>query len=216
MCYRCFWPQELCWCNSIAAMPTRSKFVILMHPKEFKREKANTGRLASLCLQNSEIHMGLCFDEHQRVGQLLADSCYKPVLLYPGVDAIVLDRQDPTSVQHRSMFFETGKPLLIFVLDATWSCASSMLRRNSRLGCLPRITFSADQKSRYTIKKQPADYCLSTLEACHQVLLLLELNGQDIYPDKNLMIEVFDRMQNYQILRENKNTIARAAINSNY
>ena len=45
MCYRCFWPQPLCWCGSITLMRTRTKFVILMHPHEFKRIKANTGRL---------------------------------------------------------------------------------------------------------------------------------------------------------------------------
>ncbi|HWL18002.1 MAG TPA: DTW domain-containing protein, partial [Opitutus sp.] len=44
-CYRCFWPKPLCWCGSIVPMETRTRFVFLMHPKEFKQEKAATGRL---------------------------------------------------------------------------------------------------------------------------------------------------------------------------
>ena len=47
-CYRCFWPQALCWCPSITPMATRTRFVFLMHPKEFKKERANTGRLTRI------------------------------------------------------------------------------------------------------------------------------------------------------------------------
>ena len=34
MCYRCFWPEPLCWCRSITPMATRTRLVFLMHPKE--------------------------------------------------------------------------------------------------------------------------------------------------------------------------------------
>jgi DTW domain-containing protein YfiP len=37
-CYRCFWPKPLCWCPSIEPMATQTRFVFLMHPKEFKEE----------------------------------------------------------------------------------------------------------------------------------------------------------------------------------
>src|SRR4051812_26908478 len=70
-CYRCFWPRSLCWCPSIQPMPTRTKFVFLMHPKEYKREKAATGRLTHLCLAHSEVHVGKEFDEHEEVQALL-------------------------------------------------------------------------------------------------------------------------------------------------
>ncbi|MBC7369847.1 MAG: DTW domain-containing protein, partial [Undibacterium sp.] len=86
-CYRCFWPQALCWCASITPMPTRTRFVFLMHPKEFKHEKAGTGRLTHLCLADSEIHMGLNFDTHEAVQELIADPANFPVLVYPGPTA---------------------------------------------------------------------------------------------------------------------------------
>ncbi|MCX6945278.1 MAG: DTW domain-containing protein, partial [Opitutales bacterium] len=86
-CYRCFWPKSRCWCPSIQPMPTRTRFVFLMHPKEFKREKAATGRLTHLCLPNSVLHMGLGFDADEAVQALIRDPRHYPVLLYPGADA---------------------------------------------------------------------------------------------------------------------------------
>src|SRR6187549_196685 len=90
MCYRCFWPKSLCWCASIIPMETRTRFVFLMHPKEFKQEKAATGRLTHLCLVHSEIHCGISFERHEAVQALLRDPRYVPALLYPGREAINL------------------------------------------------------------------------------------------------------------------------------
>src|ERR1041385_4837203 len=86
-CYHCFWPKSLCWCASISSMETRTKFVFLMHPKEFKQEKASTGRLTHLCLAASEIHVGIAFEADEAVQQLIADPKNYPVLLYPGEHA---------------------------------------------------------------------------------------------------------------------------------
>ncbi len=54
-------------------MPTRTKFVILMHPYEFKRIKANTGRLTHICLPDSELFVGESFDTHEDVQALIND-----------------------------------------------------------------------------------------------------------------------------------------------
>jgi DTW domain-containing protein YfiP len=75
-------------------MATRTKFAFLMHPKEFKREKAGTARLTHLCLLNSEIHMGVGFDDHKAVQTLVNDPSYFPVLLYPGATARNLSTTD--------------------------------------------------------------------------------------------------------------------------
>ena len=83
MCYRCFWPKALCWCASITPIATRTKFVFLMHPYEFKHVKAATGRLTHLCLSDSAIHMGVGFDDHETVQALIRDPNNFPVLLYP-------------------------------------------------------------------------------------------------------------------------------------
>ena len=193
MCYRCFWPKALCWCGSIEPMETSTRFVLLMHPKEFKEEKANTGRLTHLCLKNSEIQMGLGFDEDEAVQAMIADPRNFPVLLYPGTEARNLSKGD---LQAGEL---SGRRLLVFILDATWSGARKMLRLSPSLQKLPRVMFTPTAPSRYVIKQQPQEGCLSTLEAVHELLMALERSGLDRYPLPEQLLGLFKRMQDYQI-----------------
>ena len=192
-CYRCFWPKPLCWCPSIVPMATRTRFVFLMHPKEFKREKAATGRLTHLCLPNSVIHMGVEFDRDEAVQAILTDPKNFAVLLYPGPNAINLSAGAFTA---RDL---DGRQLVVLVLDATWSGARKMLKLSPSLQALPRVMFNATTRSRYVIKQQPQEGCLSTLEATHELLHVLERAGLDTYPLPAQLPALFDRMQDYQI-----------------
>lgn len=173
-------------------MPTQTRFVLLMHPKEFKREKANTGRLTHLCLPNSAIHVGLGFAEDTALAARLADPAYHSVLLYPGAGAHNLSEAPlPAAL--------ADKPLQVFVLDATWAGARKMLRLSPALQALPRIMFTPSAPSRYLIKQQPQDGCLSTLEAVHELLTVLARTGADRYPLPDQLLGLFDQMQRYQM-----------------
>jgi DTW domain-containing protein YfiP len=179
-------------------METRTRFVFLMHPKEFKQEKAATGRLTRLCLANSELHMGIAFDRAEAVQDLIADERNACVLLYPGREAINLSR---ASTEARTDFRASiaAKRLVVFLLDATWAGARKMLRLSPNLQRLPRVMFTPNAPSRYVIKQQPQEGCLSTLEATHELLLALEQSGLDDYPDKTQLLDVFARMQDFQM-----------------
>ncbi|MDD5673012.1 MAG: DTW domain-containing protein [Chitinivibrionales bacterium] len=193
MCYRCFWPKRLCWCSSISPIKTRTKIIILMHPKEYKQVKAATGRFAHLCLANSEIHTDVSFDANKPVQALINDPRYFPVLLYPCANALNL------SDKGFSPDFCAGRQLLVFMLDATWILAKRMFNRSPSLQKLPRLMFVPQEKSRYKIKKQPHDWCLSTIEAAHELMLALEKAGLDNYERPTQMLALFDKMQQYQI-----------------
>jgi DTW domain-containing protein YfiP len=193
MCYRCFWPLAHCWCGTITPMPTRTKFALLMHPKEFKQEKAGTGRLTHLCLPDSEIFMGVAFDDDDRVQALLDDPANFPVLLYPGEQARNLSRGELTADDLG------GRRLVVVVLDATWACARKMLRLSPSLQRLPRVMITPSAPSRYVIKQQPQAGCLSTLEAVHEVLVALERSGLDRYAQPDQLLGLFARMQEFQI-----------------
>lgn len=91
------------------------------------------------------------------------------------------------------------KTLLVVLLDATWSGARKMLRLSKSLQRLPRIMFTPRSGSRYVIKQQPQEGCLSTLEATHELLTVLETSGLDRYPHPTQLLEVFARMQDFQI-----------------
>jgi DTW domain-containing protein len=174
-------------------MSTRTRFVFLMHPKEFKQEKAGTGRLTHLCLSTSEIHMGIAFDDHLAVQALIADPHNFPVLLYPGATARNLSEGALTANDLGE------RRLVVFLLDGTWACARKMLRLSPTLQSLPRIMFTATAPSRFVIKQQPQVGCLSTLEATHELLLALTSAGLDAYPQPEQLLNLFARMQDYQI-----------------
>lgn len=193
MCYKCFWPQTLCWCPTLVPMETRTRFVFLMSPKEFKKEKAATGRLTHLCLPNSELRMGENFDVNESVQALIHDPQNYPVLLYPGATARNLSKGDLTAADLG------GRRLVVFLIDATWGGARKLLRLSPSLQRLPRIMFTPSAPSRYVIKQQPQEGCLSTLEAVHELLTVLERSGLDRYPLPEQLHEVFQRMQDFQL-----------------
>jgi DTW domain-containing protein YfiP len=185
-----------------------------MHDKEWRRQKSGTGRLACLNLAGSEIIPGLGFDEHPRVRELLEDPAKRCVLLYPGDEAVDLSSEPfpaealglepmPEPKPESSLKPTQGsrKQLVVFIIDATWSCSRAVLRASPGLLDLPRLMFRPREKSRWIIKKQPADWCLSTIEAIHELLLALEGAGLDTYPDKQRLLAVFAAMQAYQIDR---------------
>ncbi len=175
-------------------METRTRIVLLMHPKEFKQEKAGTGRLTHLCLAHSEIHVGVEFDNHAAVQALIRDPLNFPVLLYPGPQAKNLSENGLTEADL------AGRRLVVFLLDATWACARKMLRLSPSLQRLPRIMFTPTTAvSRYVIKQQPQAGCLSTLEAVHELLLALQNSGLDAYPLPDQLLDVFARMQTFQL-----------------
>lgn len=192
-CYRCFWPKPLCWCPSLQPIETQTRFVFLMHPKEYRQEKTGTGRLTHLCLPNSELHVGLAFDGHEEVQALISDKGNFPMLLYPGAAARNLSdgAMAPADLG--------GRRLLVFLLDATWSGARKMLKLSPTLQRLPRIMFTPSAPSRFVIKQQPAPGCLSTIEAVHELATALERAGLDRYPHPGQLLEILRRLQDFQI-----------------
>ena len=60
-----------------------------------------------------------------------------------------------------------AKTLLIFVIDGTWACAKRLLNKSQNIRALPRLSFSRRYISRFVIKKQPREHCVSTIEAIY-------------------------------------------------
>jgi len=174
-------------------METRTRIVLLMHPMEFRHQKCTTGRLTCLNLANSEIIPGVSFDGNARFCSLIDDPLNYPVLLYPGEGATGI----------RGGGFPASAPgerrLIVFLIDATWHCSRKIVRESPSLMRLPRLTIQPNAPSRFIIKRQPAAWCLSTIEAAHELLLALEAGGLDVYPDKNRLLDAFNAMQDFQV-----------------
>jgi DTW domain-containing protein YfiP len=175
-----------------------------MHPHEFKRIKANTGRLTHLCLADSELHIAESFERHEAVQALIDDPDNYPVLLYPGRDALDLSVAEAPQLEVINQQLARRR-LVVFLLDATWRKVRPMLRLSPNLQRLPKVMFSNAAPSRYIIKRQPEPGCLSTLEATHELLLALDRSGLDRYTLPAQLLDVFQRMQDIQITRTAEN-----------
>lgn len=157
-------------CEHINAIDTKTKFVILMHPKEFKKVKNNTGFFTHLSLCNSELFIGVDFSEHKRITEILAT--HESYILFPSTDAINLSEQNPKKM-HKS-----SKEMAIFILDSTWACTNKMLQESTNLRALQHLSFTTQKTSQYQIKEQPQSNYLSTIEST--LVVLEELHKHEI------------------------------------
>jgi len=178
-------------CSYVRPIKTETKFVILMHPKEFKKIKNGTGHLTHLSLENSELHIGIDFSGHKRVNELINNSKNSCYLLYPSKKSILLNDNSINDAE---------KNRVIFLLDATWDISKKMLRDSKNLQALEHLSFEHTKTSQFEIKTQPADYCLSTIESTLCVLELLSANKSEIIEEKKLdvFLSPFKAMIKYQ------------------
>jgi len=191
-CLKCFRPVQSCYCSDIHPIQTGVKFIFLMHPKEAYKQKTGTGRLASLSLVDSEIIIAQSFDHNKRTQQLISDSSYFPMLLYPGKDAHYAESFDFQAQRE-------GRTLLVFLVDATWRLARQMIFRSPSLQKLPKLSFSHEYRSAFAIKTQPEDYCLSTIETSYYLIKELQKSGIcHTEADPSGLMEVFQKMVKFQ------------------
>jgi DTW domain-containing protein YfiP len=159
-----------------------------MHPLE-ARHPVGTGRMAHRCLSNSKLWVGKEFGEGSELVQLLRDPAVQPLLLYPGPGSLDLSK---LSSEQKTTLLESKREPVIIVLDATWSLAQKMLRLSPDLQKVQRVSFAPEKHSRFLVRKQPRPECLSSLEAIHRMLTILDESRASGYYDG--MLEVFDRM----------------------
>jgi len=191
-CYKCYRPKSSCMCEYINAVDTKTKFIILMHPKEFKKVKNNTGFFTHLSLSNSEIFIGIDFSEHKRINEIIAS--HESYILFPSSNALDL------SEESSNFTLGTNKPMAIFLIDSTWACTKKMFTLSQNLNKLKHMSFTTDVTSQYQIKEQPKSNYLSTIESTLVVLELLNKRSvENIKKEKlNGFLNPFFKMIEYQ------------------
>lgn len=197
LCTTCLQPGFSCYCAHVQRFDPQINFVILIHPIEVKRRIA-TGRMSHLCLENSHLIMGQDYSLNKDVNELINDSDYHSVILYPGVKSKNLT---PLSEVEREAIFPEDKKLRIFVIDGTWATAKKMVRQSGNLASLPRICFSPEKPSTFRVRKQPNAACYSTIEAIHHTIELVGTSqGFDVKTrEHDKLLHVFDSMVERQL-----------------
>jgi len=164
-----------------------------MHPHEAKKQRTGTGRLASLSLINSEIIIDYSFDDNVKTKNLINNSSFYPMVLYPGAGSSSANEIDFKVVLK-------NRTLLVFLIDATWREARRMMFLSPSLQKLPRLSFSNKYLSQFSIKTQPKDHYLSTIESTYYFIGELKKAGVcDSSLNADGLMEVFKRMVNFQI-----------------
>lgn len=186
-------PSSSCICKNINPIKTKTRFIILMHPKEYKKEKNGTGHMTKLQLENSEIIVGVDFTNNKRVNELLTSKNRSSFLLYPGKENFNLSLRKSAEI---NAFF--GNNPNIFILDGTWPCARKMLKLSTNLQKLKRVSFDNKIKSKFILKQQPDSLCLSTIESVYTVLNLLKKENLEQCETKDFLTP-FEKMIEYQI-----------------
>lgn len=203
-CFKCFKPKSVCLCKYGKNLDTGIKFVFLMHPKEFRRQRTGTGYLSHLCLKDSEVIVGLNFLQNKRLSQLLEDSQYFPVLMYPGQDTITA-KSIGQKLNSKGRPGNYDKKLLILILDATWFCSKKMLQHNPFLLELPKLSFEGSYQSIFTFKREPSPECISTIECCYYIIKEFQAEGfVDKALDPEPLMNIFKAMIKLQLTAENE------------
>ncbi len=192
VCYCCHRPATSCMCPYITELETHTRFVILMHPKEFKKTKNGTGHFTNLSLKNCEIHVGVDFSHNDKINDIVNHPFNVCYVIYPSKTSISLNE---------SSIVKKNKNTVLFLIDATWPCSKSILAKSSNIRTLKKVTFSHTKVSDFNFKKQPQDYCLSTMESTLCVLELLNKHQDENLDQQSLdhFLLPFKKMVEYQV-----------------
>ena len=163
-----------------------------MHPKEFRHTKNGTGHFTNLSLTSCELHVGIDFTNHKEVNEILNNSSNNCYVIYPSEKSINLNE---------SSIKKENQNTVLFLIDATWACSRNILAKSKNLDTLEKVSFNHNKISTFKFKKQPKEYCLSTIESTLCILEILNLNGDENIEEKKLnsFLLPFEKMVEYQL-----------------
>ncbi|RYZ82683.1 MAG: DTW domain-containing protein [Moraxellaceae bacterium] len=183
-CHLCLRPLATCICKYVQPVENLVSLVILQHPNEVYESK-NSARLLHLCLKNSQIDIGECFDD--AFFTKLQNTQFYDLLLYPhtpeekSLGIKPPPAVDPWRTNVRGDLTKL-KNIRLWILDATWRKSRKMLYVNPALQAMPRLSLQDCPPSIYTIRKAHSENQLSSLEASCYALQQLEANIVDYSP----------------------------------
>ncbi|MFO0675251.1 MAG: tRNA-uridine aminocarboxypropyltransferase [Polyangiaceae bacterium] len=174
-CTRCRMHGSICICSLVPTLATRTRVVLFIHRAE-DRKPTNTGRLATMCLPNSEVHVR--GNEESPSGTFRVPDDRQGILLFPSDDGVPIET-----------FATCPKPVTLVVPDGNWRQASKVRQRVPGMAALPTVKLPAGRPSTYRLRSEAHDHGLATLEAIARALAVLE--GPEV---ERSMLRVFDAM----------------------
>lgn len=169
-CADCGRPQGYCYCHLLQPVANRWPVCILQHPDE-ARHPLNTAGIAAGCLQHCRLVQIPDDCEDATLQARVGNPATGFALIYPATAA---QADTVVALQARGAATEqTALPTLLF-LDASWRKSRRMLLQSPWLRTLPRYALPTGEPSRYRIRQEPREDCVSTLEAVARTLVVLD------------------------------------------
>jgi DTW domain-containing protein YfiP len=163
---------KVCLCEKLKSFDTQTEFLILMHPKEARKQKVGTGRYSHLLLKNSRIEVGVNFNDCRYLKEILANPEVFTAVVYPGDKSQALDSSFNQVVGK-------NQRLCLILIDGTWPLALKIMRESTRLHPLNWVSFAPTECSKFDIKQQPHKQCLSTIESISVIIQHLKQMGRE-------------------------------------
>lgn len=192
-CLSCFRVTRLCWCSRLKPFAIEPTVVLLVHPREFMKT-IGTARIVKRSIENAILWRGngSQIDGDPELLKLLHDPTRFSVILFPGQDSVNLSEIKSEELRLR---IPPSKKLTVFILDGTWTTAKQLLRGSKILQTLPKVSFNVHTLSQYGFRKQPEDYCLSTVEAVCELIENLSTQGLCTRPEDDAHLQMLKCFQ---------------------
>jgi DTW domain-containing protein YfiP len=165
-CPNCQRPLPVCYCSALVQAANTTRILIIQHPLE-QKHPFNTGRMAHLCLSNSEFIVAETLSATQLASILKTPSAllYPSLPWLPDTSEIMLETKESAGNSNIQQ---------LIVIDATWNKSKKILHLHPALQKLPRLHLKGDLSSNYQIRKTTVTNGLSTLESIVKALAIME------------------------------------------
>lgn len=192
-CPNCQRPLPVCYCSALVQVVNTTRVLIIQHPLE-QKHPFNTGRMAHLCLSNSELIVAETISATQLTSILNAPSA----LLYPSLPWLPDTPEIEPEIYPKNKESAAHSNIQqLIVIDATWNKSKKILHLHPALQNLPRHHLKGNLISNYQIRKTTVANGLSTLESIVKALNTLEpkAEGEGGF---EAMLQPFEKMISLQ------------------
>ncbi|NOR45043.1 MAG: DTW domain-containing protein [Candidatus Delongbacteria bacterium] len=168
-CPVCKLYNDICICSEIKEFTLDTRISILMHIKE-KRKVSNTGKIADLCLNNSQvIYKGEKYPTTD-INNLISED-HINLILYP----------DATSELNKEFIAKCDKPINLILLDGNYNQAGKMFRSEKILRKAKTIRLPLGQIRKCKLRSPLYPEQISTIEAILNALEIIGDNSANEY-----------------------------------
>lgn len=153
---------ELCVCHLSPRLDLKTRVEVVIHYADI-RKMSNSGRLVSLALKNSAVHIRGLKDKPVEAAP---ENKYEiDLVLFPGHGSVELSEKYLSTIV---------RPVRLLIPDGSWNQASSMVKREPLMKNAVKVQLPAGIRARYRIRAQEDPYKLCTFEAIIRALGVIE------------------------------------------